>query len=615
MIAGTSTVSATTWPSVMSTRTSEPPLSFPTIFSSSHLQARDDQIPECCPNKVVIHLSTTVVIPDYGLYYSVPIESFRPTYYAYDDGSLIAPPFIQDLVGANISLLVTGFIAMLFVRNIIVTGDYIRRGKVKNKTLFHILFLSQILAPISFVPIIISYFNQLLNCTTVIILSCVAGTLSLALLITGILGVKVYKCLNNSRFILIVLGIFQCASSGTIAMDVATMRGERRLSGSCVRVSNLLCTRIFVLIQLFESLFICCCFMYACWKSRGSTDARGRISIQLSMEELPIEIPEDTAEKPATLRGWWDYVPNTQVVPVRQPSSNLKQASTRRPRLFLTGFFRGKAQKPRSTAPKHPRHRTSETPSDRHLIIHHDRTIYPHGRTSPTPSSLSRLGKLVPHMELFQKVMKDELLYTTFITGTCVVVAVLAVIGVNFKNGLTVSGWIALNWSVISLLAIHSFGRVVRRHERDALLQHPATCDAIVRRGNAIASARLSNRSKSRTSSEFSTNLGLRGNTDNDTENPFSDARRLNNFRLSWHTPGFAPSIPNSTPPSNLPVSENPRTSPVFSSSPTSSSIYSTFPTSGRGTPIVPHQSSDGASEFSQSWLLDRVSLSTNGDG
>lgn len=166
MIAGTSTVPAPTRLSVASTRTSDPTLSFPTVFSNLHpLQARADQIPECCPNKVVIHLSTAIIIPDYSLYYNIPIESFQPKYYALDDGSLIAPPFIQDLAGANISLLVTSFIAMLFVRNIIVTGDYIRRGKVKNKTLFHILFLSQVLAPISFVPIIISYFNQFLNCT------------------------------------------------------------------------------------------------------------------------------------------------------------------------------------------------------------------------------------------------------------------------------------------------------------------------------------------------------------------------------------------------------------------------------------------------------------------
>lgn len=167
------------------------------------------------------------------------------------------------------------------------------------------------------------------------------------------------------------------------------------------------------------------------------------------------------------------------------------------------------------------------------------------------------------------------------------------------------------------MLTIHSFGRVVRRHERDALLQHPATCDAIVRRGNAIASARLSNRSRSRTSSEFATSPRLGGEADdNEIDNPFSDARRQGGSRESWHRPGLAVSKPESNLSSpGLPVGEKSQTISVIQPSPTSPSIYSTFPTSGRGTPIVLHQSLDGASGFSQSWLFDRASLSTNGDG
>jgi hypothetical protein len=214
MIAGTSTVSAPTRRSVPSTGSSDAPLSFPTVFSNPQLlHPRADQIPGCCANKVIINLSTAIAIPNYSLYYNAPIESFQPKYFALDDGSLIAPPFIQDLAGANVSLLVTGMLTMLFVRNIIVSGDYIRRGKVKNKILFHILFLSQILAPVSFVPIIMSYFNQFLNCTmyvppgslftctnpgssSVIILSCVSGTISLALLVFA--SICLYKHSANA---------------------------------------------------------------------------------------------------------------------------------------------------------------------------------------------------------------------------------------------------------------------------------------------------------------------------------------------------------------------------------------------------------------------------------
>jgi hypothetical protein len=152
----------------------------------------------------------------------------------------------------------------------------------------------------------------------------------------------------------------------------------------------------------------------------------------------------------------------------------------------------------------------------------------------------------------------------------------------------------------------------VRRHERDALLQHPSTCNAIVRRGNAVASARLS---KPRTASNNASQLRFRREPDDsDLDDPFSDVRRLGGPRGSWNTTGFASSIPVSNPPSpGPPVSDYSQTIPVVPPSPSSPSIYSTFPTSGHGTPVVPHQSLDGASGFSQSWLFDRASFSTNG--
>ncbi|KAF7339645.1 DNA-directed RNA polymerase III subunit rpc5 [Mycena sanguinolenta] len=77
-------------------------------------------------------------------------------------------------------------------------------------------------------------------------------------------------------------------------------------------------------------------------------------------------------------------------------------------------------------------------------------------------------------MELFHKVMKDELCYTTAITVTTVILALLLVFGVNFENGLDIIGWVSTNWAIISVLVIHSFGRVIHRHEKDALFQNPS---------------------------------------------------------------------------------------------------------------------------------------------
>lgn len=140
----------------------------PTIPPSlSHtLQPRATPSPTCCtPNQVIIELSTTVVIQDYQRYYSPDINSFSPTYLATDDGSLITPALTDDLWTANLDLLLTAALAMLFLRNIAVAIDYLRRGRNKNKTLLYLLFASQALAPASFIPSLLSFFNQYVSCT------------------------------------------------------------------------------------------------------------------------------------------------------------------------------------------------------------------------------------------------------------------------------------------------------------------------------------------------------------------------------------------------------------------------------------------------------------------
>lgn len=166
---------------------------------------------------------------------------------------------------------------------------------------------------------------------------------------------------------------------------------------------------------------------------------------------------------------------------------------------------------------------------------------------------------------------------------------------------------------MISLLAIHSFGRVVRRHERDALLQRPSTSTVISRAGNVPSSVRHDKPRKSRLSSSIPSQLRFRREMDdNDINDPFSDTQRLGDFRESWHTTGVISFTSDSPPPSPSPqISELSRI-PIIPPSP---SVYSTFPTSGRGTPLVPHQSLDGVQGFSQSWLFDRGSFSTSGDG
>lgn len=118
------------------------------------------------------------------------------------------------------------------------------------------------------------------------------------------------------------------------------------------------------------------------------------------MDDLPIEIPEDTAEKPPTLRGWWDYVPNAQDgSAIETPRTSTQVSAHRPPNFSLPGLRRHNTQQSHSTP------RVSETVSNQHLNVQSTPT---YRRASPTPSSLNRLGRLVPNMELFRNVMKDE---------------------------------------------------------------------------------------------------------------------------------------------------------------------------------------------------------------
>lgn len=121
--------------------------------------------PSPTPTQVVFYLSTSLTIPDYHRYYNAPIESFTPTYHALPDGSLLTPPYVYDLKGAYSNLIFLTALTVVFFRNIFVSGDYIRRGKVKKKGLFYLLFASQILGPVVLLPPLIAYFHDSINCS------------------------------------------------------------------------------------------------------------------------------------------------------------------------------------------------------------------------------------------------------------------------------------------------------------------------------------------------------------------------------------------------------------------------------------------------------------------
>ena len=132
---------------------------------SLQMDRRASPTTSCSINEVVVEISTAVLIPDYSMYFSEPIQQFRPTYYALPDGSLVAPPYLNDVQQGNWIILFTGALLMLFVRNSIVSADYIRRGRVKYKGLFYALLISQLLGVLSFVIMAASFLARQISCT------------------------------------------------------------------------------------------------------------------------------------------------------------------------------------------------------------------------------------------------------------------------------------------------------------------------------------------------------------------------------------------------------------------------------------------------------------------
>ncbi|KAJ6604449.1 hypothetical protein DFH09DRAFT_1122731 [Mycena vulgaris] len=515
---------STTWQLTAPSRRS--PATQPTVVSNPQLLApRTTPSPNCCePNELVIEITTTVLVSDYARYYNTPILAFQPNYLALPDGSLATAPLMQDLARSYLSLLVTAMLATIFLRNIIVCFDYLRRANMKRKTLFYLLLCSQLLS-LGLGPLLVSYFNTHFDCTAVMTTAAATTGVSLTLLMTGVLGLKAYRCLDSSRVVLLVLGAFFFASSTFLLLQLASIRGLRRLSGSCYTVShNSRFIRIYVLIQLAHSIFICCCFLYAVWTSRASPAARGRLSIRVTLDDFPsVEFDKRT-------RPWWQHLLGLGNTTTTLPALEVSGDATRQDRSTDVLHSSSKEQSPPARLRKpgggvfnYPRHNVSdpilEQPLNPVAEIREPGAPY-----HTPPSSFSRL---IPRMELFHKVMKDELCYTTTITVTTVILALFLVFGVSFENGLDMTGWVAANWAIISVLVIHSFGRVVRRHEKDALFQHPSAWwperDLIHRSPYSRRAFRVPGE-----------------------EDPFSDARAYRDSVTSWNSEFTdSPSSPN----------------------------------------------------------------------
>ncbi|OJA10796.1 hypothetical protein AZE42_00305 [Rhizopogon vesiculosus] len=440
---------------------------------------------------VVIDLNTLVTIPDFTRFYHTDPATFQPVYYALNDGSLVAPPFLTDLSRSNISLIITTFLLAIFARNIYTSATFIWCGKVRKKGLLYTVFLSQLLAPPALIPLLAAHFQRVISCNAVLLVTGANAGISLSLLVTGILGVKAYRCLDNSRLVLVVLLLLRTTALAFLTFELGSLQGLRSLSGRCYRITDDISSAFFILL-LVESLFVCLCFLYAVWQSHGSVAARGRVAISLSMDDIPdppVERRTQSMDTSHSRRGWWDYVPTADPSSLFSSRSRRTESHDLSARDGVRRFRSGdNVENSVSSIPPVPPLPLDYNSPPRTSTVRMSTAIQtcPNPRresalptsqrpSSPALSSMSRISRFMPRVALFKEVMRDELLYTTFITAFTVVSVVMTLIGVRSEVEIDHICWIGLDWTLISCLVMHSFGRVIRRHKIEALLQQPSS--------------------------------------------------------------------------------------------------------------------------------------------
>ncbi|CAE6352264.1 unnamed protein product [Rhizoctonia solani] len=296
----------------------------------------------------IIPFTTTLTVDTFPTPRPVDLDAYLPAYAAKGDGSLITPLYVQSSTNEHIRIFITGALLMLFIRNIFTSIDYLRRTSSRDRTLFWLLLISQLWGPVRFIPVAAGFFNRTADCKAIQIVSYTALEISYSILITFILGMKAYRCLERSKVVLAVVATLQVAAYALYIIGLPSTSVTRELSGDCLNTSTTPFIMAGISVQFVETLFIFLCFLYAVIKSSRRSATQGRMSIALSSVAgiasvvAPITSPQigETNKPQGTKekRGWWDYVPDSHVsigvgglggprfLPENQPSNNQEAA-------------------------------------------------------------------------------------------------------------------------------------------------------------------------------------------------------------------------------------------------------------------------------------------------
>lgn len=114
---------------------------------------------------IAVPLHTTLIVDVFPNPIPSPIYSYRPAWKSTDDGSVISGVYRQASNSDHGRIVLMGFLLAIFVRNVLVSIDYLRRGRARDKTLFYLLLASQLWGPVAFTAIIVGILSPTASCT------------------------------------------------------------------------------------------------------------------------------------------------------------------------------------------------------------------------------------------------------------------------------------------------------------------------------------------------------------------------------------------------------------------------------------------------------------------
>lgn len=379
-----------------------------------------------------------------------------------------------------------GGLLVFFMRNARESLFFLRRTRVKDKTLFYLFALSQVLGLIAVAVRAVGLLDMAVGCYTIGAVSKVFTRLSCDAMISGIIGVKAYRCLGNSRLILLFLLCVTAIMWTLEGLEIANYSAGRSRYGVCQDDGRPSYLSGIVLTEFVEIAVLCACFFLAVWNS-CRTRAEARVTISAADEGKLYERNDANMEGVPSRRGWWDYVPEAHANTTNggRPYVRAMMHAFKEWILRLWSdddFPAGIAYQRKPSLPgEFPLPQPPRRPAPGRISSRFAFRRFTHFSSLPWVSATRRWGHHLFSRQLFQQMLRNELFYTTMITGIIMALAIGLLVGIHSSPELGAEQWVTLNWVIISLFTMHSFSRVIRRHELESVLQHPAAWDRMLR--------------------------------------------------------------------------------------------------------------------------------------